>query len=123
MMLGGCTEMSSTSTEHEIREFDPLGRGHGRQRRKRSASSWPRIQVIVGPDGNVDGKDRFLSLIASGDLSHDVMTTQDLQVRLYGTLPLPLRVVRQAAVIGNTFLPGRRSSCIFVKRAERWACF
>src|SRR5688572_21026182 len=40
--------------------------------------------VIVGPDGSVDGKERFLALIASGDLSHDVMESHELRVRLFG---------------------------------------
>jgi hypothetical protein len=40
--------------------------------------------TIVGPDGSVNGKTGFLSLIASGDLTHDVMTSEDLTVRVYG---------------------------------------
>ena len=36
--------------------------------------------IIVGPDGSIDGRERFLSLVASGELTHDTMTSEDLVV-------------------------------------------
>lgn len=44
------------------------------------ANEW----TIAGPDGNLSGKDRFLSSIAGGDLKHDILTSEDLTVRFYG---------------------------------------
>lgn len=40
--------------------------------------------VIVGPDGSVGGKARFLDLVRSGTLTHDTMESHDMDVRLYG---------------------------------------
>jgi ketosteroid isomerase-like protein len=40
--------------------------------------------VVVGSDGNLIGKDRFLGLVASGTLSHNVMETHEMDVRVYG---------------------------------------
>jgi|SRR5690606_35476104 len=79
--------------------------------------------VIVGPDGSVGGKERFLSLVASGDLSHDIMTTQDLQVRVYGDTAVTVaRGMSGGSFRGTPFLLAERSSCVFVKRAGRWEC-
>lgn len=36
--------------------------------------------IIVGPDGSIDGRERFLGLIASGDLTHETMSSEDLDL-------------------------------------------
>jgi ketosteroid isomerase-like protein len=83
------------------------------------AADW----AIVGPDGSLGGKDRLLSLIASGDLKHDAMTSDDLIVRLYGDSA----VVIATGVSGGTF-KGRpfreleRSSNVFGRRGGGWVC-
>ena len=40
--------------------------------------------VIVGPDGSVGDKATFFDLVRSGELTHDVMESHDLTVRLFG---------------------------------------
>ncbi len=40
--------------------------------------------IIVGPDGNITDKARFLGVIKSGVLSHEVMESTDWRVCLYG---------------------------------------
>jgi hypothetical protein len=40
--------------------------------------------TIIGPDGNVGDKATFLALVRSGALSHDVMESHDIKVRVYG---------------------------------------
>lgn len=40
--------------------------------------------VIIGSDGNVMDKATFLALVKSGALTHDVMESHDLNVRVYG---------------------------------------
>jgi ketosteroid isomerase-like protein len=40
--------------------------------------------TIIGSDGSVGDKPTFLGLVKSRMLSHDVMESDDLQVRLYG---------------------------------------
>lgn len=79
--------------------------------------------IIVGPDGSVDGKDGFLSLIASGDLTHDVMTSEDLMVRIYGDSAILIaRGVSGGAFKGQAFRETERSSNVFVRRNGQWIC-
>lgn len=79
--------------------------------------------VIVGPDGSVDGKERFLSLIESGDLSHNVMETHDMKVRIYGETAVAVaRGVSGGHYRGQQFLLTERTSCVFVKQSDRWRC-
>ena len=46
--------------------------------------------TIVGSDGQVGDKVTFLELVRSGALSHDVMETHDLSVRVYGDTAVTL---------------------------------
>lgn len=79
--------------------------------------------VIIGSDGSVGGKERLLSLIASGELSHDVMTTDDLDVRIYGDTAVTVaRGTSGGKHRGTPFFLVERSSCVFVKRDGRWTC-
>jgi len=40
--------------------------------------------IIVDPDGSIIDKARFLGVIESGVLSHELMESTDMRVRLYG---------------------------------------
>ena len=40
--------------------------------------------TIIGSDGSVGDKATFLTLVRSGVLSHDVMESHDMRVRVYG---------------------------------------
>ena len=40
--------------------------------------------VIVDPNGDIIDKARFLSVIKSGVLTHELMESEDMQVRSYG---------------------------------------
>ena len=79
--------------------------------------------VIVGSDGSVDGKKRFLALVASGELSHDVMTTRDMQVRVYGQTAVTVASGTSGGRFrGTPFLLTERASCVFVNDHGRWVC-
>ena len=79
--------------------------------------------VIVGADGSLDGKERFLALIASGDLTHDIMTTRDMQVRAYGQTAVTVASGTSGGRFrGTPFLLTERASCVFVKDQGRWLC-
>ena len=45
--------------------------------------------MLVTPEGGPVGLDRFLGLVASGDLVHTDMTLELLDVRVHGTSPTP----------------------------------
>lgn len=79
--------------------------------------------LIVGPDGSVGGKDRFLALIRSGELTHDVMETHELDVRVYGETAVTVASgVSGGHYRGNSFLIKERSSCVFVRQGGQWRC-
>ena len=53
--------------------------------------------VIIGPDGRIGDRAAFLGLVRSGVLSHDVMESHELQIRLYGSAAVVL--AREAGLV------------------------
>ena len=79
--------------------------------------------TIVGSDGSVGDKATFLGLVKSGVLSHDVMTSEDFKVRLYGdTAVVTARGVSGGKYQGQPFREVERSSCVFVRQEGQWRC-
>jgi ketosteroid isomerase-like protein len=79
--------------------------------------------AIVGSDGQVGDKATFLRLVRSGALSHDVMETHDLSVRVYGDTAVTLaRGITGGQYQGQPFREVERVSCVFVKRNDQWLC-
>jgi len=79
--------------------------------------------TIVGSDGSVGDKATFLGLVKSGALSHDVMTSEDFKVRVYGdTAVVTARGVSGGKYQGQAFREVERSSCVFVRQAGQWRC-
>jgi len=79
--------------------------------------------IIIGPQGNIIDRARFLGVIESGDLSHSAMTSDDWRVRIYGDTAL---VTAQAKSAGNykgqPFATHERSTSVFVRADGRWQC-
>jgi ketosteroid isomerase-like protein len=79
--------------------------------------------VIIGPDGSVGGKTRFLDLVRSGALTHDVMESHDVDVRVYGDVAVVIaRGVSGGRYQGQPFLLHERVSCVFRRDREQWVC-
>jgi ketosteroid isomerase-like protein len=79
--------------------------------------------TIVGSDGGVGDKSTFLALVRSGALSHDVMESEDLRVRVYGdTAVVTARGVSGGKYQGQEFREVERSSCVFVRQERQWRC-
>jgi ketosteroid isomerase-like protein len=79
--------------------------------------------TIVGSDGSLGDKATFLGLVKSGALSHDVMTTEDLHVRVYGDTAVTVaRGVSGGRYQGRPFHEVERVSCVFVRQEGRWRC-
>ena len=114
-------------------------RDNSEEELKRVAVEWDRAMVendaeaigrymaddwtIIGPDGSVSDKARFLGLVKSGLLTHDVMESHDVSVRVYGDAA----VVIARGVSGGTFQDQpfylvERSSSVFVRHEGRWRC-
>ena len=79
--------------------------------------------VIVGSDGRVGDRATFLGLVQSGALTHDVMESHDLEVRLYGETAVVLsRGISGGKYQGRPFREVERVSCVFVRADGRWRC-
>ena len=79
--------------------------------------------TIIGPDGSVGDKATFLELVKSGTLSHDVMESEDLKVRVYGdTAVVTSRGISGGKYQGHTFREVERSSNVFVRQGGQWRC-
>ncbi|MGH8458586.1 MAG: nuclear transport factor 2 family protein, partial [Nevskiales bacterium] len=73
--------------------------------------------IIVGSDGGQCDKATFLGLVKSGALSHDVMESEDLKVRVYGdTAVVTLRGESGGKYQGQAFREVERVSCVFVRQ-------
>ncbi len=78
---------------------------------------------IVGSDGAVTDKATFLGLVRSGALTHDVMETHDLEVRVFADAAVMLaRGVSGGQFRGQKFREVERVSCVFVRQDGRWRC-
>lgn len=79
--------------------------------------------TIIGPDGSVGDKATFLALVKSRALSHDVMESNDIQVRVYGdTAVITAWGVSGGKYQGQAFREVERSSCVFVRQEGQWRC-
>lgn len=79
--------------------------------------------VIVGPDG-VTGKADFLAMVASGDLTHDMMhAVGEPRVETYGaTAVYTARVVNSGHFRGQRFTADEWTSDVFVRNGSGWKC-
>ena len=79
--------------------------------------------IIVDPDGNIIDKARFLGVIKSGALSHEMMESANLRVRLYGnTAVVTGLTTTKGKFMGQDFTSCERATDIFVKQNDRWQC-
>ena len=79
--------------------------------------------IIVDPDGSIIDKARFLGVIKSGALSHEMMESADLRVRLYGNAAVVTGLTTsKGKFMGQDFTSCERATDIFVKQNDRWQC-
>lgn len=73
--------------------------------------------IIVGPDGSIDDREPSLELIASGELTHHTMTSEDVVIRVLGDSAFVVaRGVSAGAYRGRPRREQERSSHRFVRR-------
>jgi hypothetical protein len=79
--------------------------------------------TIIGANGSVGAKAPFLDLVRSGALSHDVMESHDIDIRVYGNTAVVLaRGISGGKFRGRSFHLVERVSCVFVRQDEAWRC-
>lgn len=79
--------------------------------------------IIIGSDGKVMDKATFLALVKSGTVTHDVMESHDLNVRVYGDAAVVVaRGVSAGKYQGQPFREVERATCVFVRKEGQWRC-
>lgn len=79
--------------------------------------------IIVGSDGSVTDKAGFLSLVESGIVTHDVMTSENIRVRVYGDAAVVTADgVSAGKYHGQPFHEVERASSVFVRQSGAWRC-
>lgn len=78
--------------------------------------------ILVG-EGGIFPRRRFLSSVATGDITHDTMSHQVHDVRIYGWVALVVTRGRNSGALrGEPFELDEWTTEVFVKRDEGWKC-
>jgi ketosteroid isomerase-like protein len=79
--------------------------------------------TIVGADGSMSDKTKFLDLVKAGVLSHDLMQSEDLDIRVYGDAAIVVaRGVSGGLYQGRPFREVERQSNVFIRQGSHWRC-
>lgn len=79
--------------------------------------------TILGSDGSSSDKATFLEQIRSGVLSHDVMQSEDITIRVYGDAAVvTARGVSGGTYQGRAFREVERQSNLFIRQGGQWRC-
>ena len=78
--------------------------------------------VFVGENGIFPGE-QFLEAVGTGQVSHEFMTSEVHDVRIYGDVAIVIARVRNRGEFeGNPFTLDEWSTDVFVRRGDRWRC-
>jgi len=79
--------------------------------------------IIINADGGIIDRERFLEVIKSGTLTHEMMESEDIRVRVYGDSAVVSALTRsKGKFMGQEFTTHERSTDVFVKRDGQWRC-
>jgi ketosteroid isomerase-like protein len=79
--------------------------------------------IIIDPDGGKIDKARFLDVIKSGTLTHEMMESSDATVRIYGDTAIVTGLTTtKGKYMGQGFTTQERATDFFVKQGGRWRC-
>ena len=79
--------------------------------------------IIIDPNGEIVNRARFFEVIKSGSLTHDMMESEDLRVRVYGDSAVVTALIRtKGKFMGQEFSTQERATDAFVRRDGRWRC-
>jgi ketosteroid isomerase-like protein len=79
--------------------------------------------IIVDPDGGIIERARFLAVIQSGALTHEMMESDDMRVRIYGnTAIVTALTTTRGRFNGHAFTTQERATDVFVQDNGRWQC-
>jgi ketosteroid isomerase-like protein len=79
--------------------------------------------IIIDPDGGIIDRARFLGVMESGALTHEMMESDDARVRIYGnTAIVTALTTTKGKFSGQAFTTKERATDVFVKQNGRWLC-
>src|SRR4029077_14334908 len=79
--------------------------------------------IIINADGGIIEKERFLEVIKSGALTHEMMEFDDIRVRLYGDSAVVSALARsKGKFMEQEFTTHERSTDVFVRHEGQWRC-
>jgi ketosteroid isomerase-like protein len=79
--------------------------------------------IIINADGGIIDRERFLGVIKSAALTHEMMESDDMRVRVYGDSAVVSALTRsKGKFMGQEFTTHERSTDVFVKRDGQWRC-
>jgi len=79
--------------------------------------------IIINADGGIIEKERFLEVIKSGALTHEMMESDDIRVRVYGDSAVVSALTRsKGKFVEQEFTTHERSTDVFVRHEGQWRC-
>ena len=79
--------------------------------------------IIINSDGGIIDKERFLAVIKSGALTHEMMESDDIRVRVYRESAVVTALTRtKGKFMGQEFSTQERATDVFVKLHGQWRC-
>jgi ketosteroid isomerase-like protein len=79
--------------------------------------------IIINADGGIIDRERFLEVIKLGTLTHEMMESDDVRVRVYGDSAVVSALTRsKGKFMGQEFTTHERSTDVFVRRDGQWRC-
>lgn len=112
------------TTEEELFQFSlawdgAMMRNNAGEIGKFMSDEW----IILGTEGGITLKSDFLSLIRSGDLSHNRMDADDTHIKIYeNTGIVTSRGTSAGYFKGQSFELYEWSTSIFIRKDEQWLC-
>ncbi len=77
--------------------------------------------LLLGPEGGIGHRDRFLALVAAGDLVHTAMALEVLEVRVFGDAAVVITHGTNAGTWqGRPFAADEWATNVVVRRDGRW---
>jgi ketosteroid isomerase-like protein len=77
--------------------------------------------IIIDPDGGIIDKAHFLGVIKSGTLTHEMMESDDVSVRIYGDSAVVTGLTTtKGKFMTQEFSTRERATDVFVKQNGRW---
>ena len=79
--------------------------------------------IIINADGGIIDKERFLGVIKSGTLTHEMMESDNMRVRVYGDSAVVTMLTRtKGKFMGQEFSTHERATDFFVRLNGQWRC-